>query len=286
MRSRGLQILFLVAVLLLVYFFTVERPRENARRDARDSQNMLAVIDPDSVARVTVERPSNTISFQMRGTHWIVTAPITDKADQASINRIFLAVSGARIFRDLGPSTDLARYGLLAPQAALDVEDAAGNPVSLATVTIKNPSLGEITLLETSAGSGKYTAVRNSFPSGDFELNVVLGTDNIQGVILGGPGIHTITAPLANDTLVALQSLIVTWNSPSQAKSAEVETRDYGPVVVPDTGAVMVPSLENVVRADQRIRVFRFNEVGINGGLPGSRMKVEVRQTVEPVIIQ
>jgi len=168
----------------------------------------------------------------------------------------------------------------------VDVEDAAGNPVSLATVTITNASLGEITLLETNAGSGRYTAVRNSFPSGDFELNVVLGSDNIRGVILGGPGIHTITAPLANDTLVALQSLIVTWNSPSQAKSAEVETRDYGPVVVPDTGGVMVPSVENVVRADQRIRVFRFNEVGINGGLPGSRLKVEVRQTVEPVVVQ
>ncbi len=168
----------------------------------------------------------------------------------------------------------------------VDVEDAAGNPISGATVTIKNSSLGEITLLETSTGSGRYTAVRNSFPSGDFELNVVLGTDNVQGVILGGPGVHTITAPLVNDTLIALQSLIVTWNSPSQAKSAEVETRDYGPVVVPDTGAAIVPSPENVARADQRIRVVRFNEVGIDGGLPGSRMRVEVRQTVEPVIVQ
>ena len=166
------------------------------------------------------------------------------------------------------------------------VEDAGGNPISGATVTIKNPSIGEITLLETSAGSGEYTAVRNTFPSGDFELNVVRGTDNIQGVILGGPGIHTITAPLADASVTALQTLIVTWNSPSQAKSAELETRDYGPVVVPDTGAAMVPSLENVARADQRIRIYRFNEVGINGGLPGSRLKVEIRQTVEPVIIQ
>lgn len=168
----------------------------------------------------------------------------------------------------------------------VDVEDAAGNPISAATVTIKNPSLGEITLLESNAGSGKYVAVRNSFPDGDFELNVVRGTDNVQGVILGGPGVHTITAPLANATVPALQSLIVTWDSPSQAKSAELETRDYGPVVVPDTGAAMVPALENVARADQRIRVVRFNEVGINGGLPGSRMRVEVRQTVEPIIVQ
>ena len=169
---------------------------------------------------------------------------------------------------------------------SVDVEDAGGNPISLATVTIKNPALGEITLLETAAGSGEYTAVRNSFPNGDFELNVVRGTDNVQGVILGGPGVHTITAPLANASVTKLQSLIVTWNSPSQAKSAELETRNYGPVVVPDTGAAMVPALENEPRQDQRIRIYRFNEVGINGGLPGSRLKVEVRQTVEPVIVQ
>ncbi len=78
----------------------------------------------------------------------------------------------------------------------------------------------------------------------------------------------------------------MTWDSPSQAKSAELETRSYGPVVVPDTGAAMVPALENVVRPNQRIRVYRFNEVDINGGLPGSRMRVEVRQTVDGVIVR
>ncbi len=168
----------------------------------------------------------------------------------------------------------------------VDVEDAGGLPISGAIVTINNSSLGEITLLEDAAGSGKYVAVRNSFPNGDFELNVVRGTDNIQRVIVGGPGVHTITAPLANTTVTAGQSLLVTWTSPSQAKSAELETQDYGPVVVPDTGAAMVPSLEIVARTDERIRVFRFNEVGINGGLIGSRMKIEVRQTVEPIVVQ
>ena len=176
--------------------------------------------------------------------------------------------------------------GGLTTDFSVDVEDAAGDPISLATVTINNSSLGEITLLEINAGSGKYTAVRDGFPDGDFELNVVRGTDNVQGVIVGGPGVHTITAPLANATLTALESFIVTWDSPSQAKSAEVETRQYGPVVVPDTGAAMVPALENVAHPNQRIRVYRLNEVGIDGGLPGSRLKVEVRQTVEPVVVQ
>lgn len=166
------------------------------------------------------------------------------------------------------------------------VKDAAGNDVSGAIVTIKNSTLGVITLLETSAGSGDYTATRNIFPNGDFELNVERGTDNVKGVVLGGPGVHTITAPLANAVVTALQALTVTWDVPSQARSAELETHDYGSVVVPDNGEAVVPGLQNVARTAQRIRIWRFNEVDIAGGLPGSRLKVKVRQTVEPVIVQ
>jgi hypothetical protein len=32
--------------------------------------------------------------------------------------------------------------------------------------------------------------------------------------------------------------------------------------------------------------VFRFNEVTIAGGLLGSRMRVQVRNTVEPVVVR
>ncbi len=166
------------------------------------------------------------------------------------------------------------------------VEDGAGDPVSGATVTIKNNDLGTITLLESRAGSGDYVATGNSFPSGDFELSVVGGTDRVEGVVLGGPGVHTITSPAANETLAALQDLIVQWTTPLQARSAEVETRSYTSPVLPDTGAFAVPAVDNVARRNQRIRVFRFNDVDIAGGLPGSRLRVEVRQTIEPVIIE
>ena len=166
------------------------------------------------------------------------------------------------------------------------VEDGAGDPVSGATVTIKNSDLGTITLLETAVGSGDYTATRNSFPDGDFELDVIRDTDRVEGVILGGPGVHTITSPAANDTVVALQAVTVTWTTPRQARSAELETRAYGSPVLPGTGAAVIPGAQNEARPDQRIRVFRFNQVEIAGGLPGSRLKVEVRQSIEPVIVQ
>lgn len=169
----------------------------------------------------------------------------------------------------------------------VEVRDALNNAVTGATVTITNSGLGVVTLLDT-GGDGDYKATRNSFPGGDFELSVVAanGTDRVEGVVLGGPGVHTITAPLQAGTVSSLEALTITWTVPSQAVSAEVETRDWGPALVPDAGVYVIPIADNVANGSQRIRVYRYNEVAITGGLIGSRMQVEVRQTLEPFTVQ
>jgi hypothetical protein len=46
------------------------------------------------------------------------------------------------------------------------------------------------------------------------------------------------------------------------------------------------PAVSNVTRSDQRIRLFRFNEVNLAGGLTGSRFRIKIRQSVEPVTVQ
>jgi hypothetical protein len=165
------------------------------------------------------------------------------------------------------------------------VRDGIGKPVTGATVTITNPGFGEVTLLDPQA-SGNYRAKRNAFQEGDFALSVVSGTDLVEGVVLGGLGIHTITEPATHSAVAAGQALTVRWEVSSQARSAEVETQHYGPVLLPDTGAVIIPGASNPAGADQRILVFRFNEVDIAGGLFGSRMRVEVRQSVDPLIVE
>jgi hypothetical protein len=170
-------------------------------------------------------------------------------------------------------------------QFSVQVRDGIGDPVTGATVTITNTGFGEVTLIDPD-GLGNYLAERNAFHEGDFALTVVSGTDVVEGVVLGGPGIHTITVPIVDAALAADQAMTVRWNVPSQARSAEVETKDYGPVLLPDTGAVIIPGASNPAAADQRIRVFRFNEVDIAGGLFGSRMRVEVRQSVDPLIVE
>lgn len=194
--------------------------------------------------------------------------------------------STLKVTADIDANDDPAVIGGFSTDYTVSVRDGLGNKVSGATVTIKNASLGTITLPETAPASGDYFLTGNTFPSGDFELNVVKGTDNVRGVVLGGPGVHNITAPVANSTVPAGQPLTVRWTVPSQAKSAEVETRDFGPATLPDTGAYIIAGANNPARASQRIRVFRFNEVDIAGGLLGSRLRVQVRKTVEPVIVQ
>ncbi len=169
---------------------------------------------------------------------------------------------------------------------AVTVRDGSGNAVSGATVTISNSDLGTVTLVETSAGSGDYQTTRTVFPAGDFTLSVVRGSDNVKDVVVGGPGVHTITQPKANTPVMALQPLTIQWTAPRKAKSAEVETKNFNAVTLPDSGAFVVPGAQNPARPDQRVRVWRFNEVDIAGGLPGSRFRVKVRQTVEPVVVQ
>ncbi|MGH7699858.1 MAG: hypothetical protein ACREMJ_04975 [Gemmatimonadales bacterium] len=166
------------------------------------------------------------------------------------------------------------------------VRDGLDNPVSGATVTISNPSLGTLTLPEDAQGSGNYIMTGNGFPSGDFRLNVTRGTDNVRDVVLGGPSMHNITAPTPNATDTAGTTLNVRWTVPSRAQAAEVETRDFGPFTLPDSGAYNVPGASNQARPDQRVRVYRYNEVSLAGGLPGSRLRVKVRKTVEPINVQ
>ncbi|MFN2566091.1 MAG: hypothetical protein ABR499_13930 [Gemmatimonadaceae bacterium] len=176
--------------------------------------------------------------------------------------------------------------GSMRTDYSVSVRDAAGARVSGASVTIQNAVLGTLTLAETGVGTGDYFASRLDFPGGDFRLDVVRGSDNVRGVVLGGPGVHAISSPSTGSTATADQPMTVRWSVPSRAKVAEVENRDFGPFAVPDTGAFTIGGAFNPARPDQRISVSRYNEVDVAGGILGSRMRVTVKTDVEPVSVQ
>jgi len=166
------------------------------------------------------------------------------------------------------------------------LRDGLGANVSGATVTVHSPALGDVPLVEASAGTGQYTNSKTSYPGGDLSLTVVRGSDNVQGVVAGYPGEHLINAPAPNAIVSSTQPLHVSWTTPATAKAATLTTRDYS-VQVPDTGAYDIPAgnATNPVRASQRVSVVRSNELDIAGALPSSRMRVTVTTTVDPFTV-
>ncbi|MEX2473133.1 MAG: carboxypeptidase-like regulatory domain-containing protein [Gemmatimonadota bacterium] len=168
----------------------------------------------------------------------------------------------------------------------VEVSDAQGEPVSGATVTVQNSSLGTVNLLETDAGSGEYVATVNSFAAGDYRLDITRGSDEVRGAVVGGLSTHTITSPSANDTLTANEPFPVTWTRQSEAAGVDIETRNFSAEGRSDTGSFTIPETSNPASDDQRLRIWRFNEVDIAGALFGSELKLSIRNTLEPLVVQ
>jgi hypothetical protein len=227
-----------------------------------------------------------TAMLGVAGAAMLAACSSSSTGPAASRNSPGTGTSTLNVTAEIDANDDPTIIGGFSTDYKVSVRDALGNKVSGATVTITNASLGTITLPETAAGSGDYALTGNTFPSGDFQLDVVKGTDNVKGVVLGGPGVHTVTTPVANSTVPAGQPLSVRWTVPSQAQSAEVQTNNFGPVTLPDTGAYVISGANNPANPSQQLRVFRFNKVNIAGGLPGSQLEVKVRRTVAPFTVQ
>jgi hypothetical protein len=167
------------------------------------------------------------------------------------------------------------------------VTNNLGNPVSGASVTINNPNAGNIVLTESALGSGDYLASRTVFYDGDFGLTVIRTPDTVSGVVVGGVARFAVTKPLRFDTVLVNQPLLARWTVPTQAKSAEIETRSFPNTALPDTGAYLIPgSAFTNPRPDDRVRVFRTNAVDIAGGLGGSILSLDVRASADPICVK
>jgi len=135
---RRLLILLALTLAVLAWYFVVERPREERRRTDWHALHTLPSIDPALVTGIEVARESDTLAFALQETHWVITAPIEDVADQGAVNRILQSLSGAQVERDLGAADDLAQYGLDPPAAVITVsgDDGRMTRVSLGAYTV------------------------------------------------------------------------------------------------------------------------------------------------------
>lgn len=192
---------------------------------------------------------------------------------------IVAEINGAE---DIGSGTFSTSY-------LVTILDSLNQPVNDAVVTLVHGQLGTIALPWNSLTPGSYSASASSYTEGAFLLNVVRGTDWLVNAQVTAPDLHLITFPTVADTLQADQPFDVTWSRVTAAASITVETRDFGPAlsagVGADNGSYLVPASLNI-RDDQRVRVWRTNSTVLNTGLPGSSFSAEIRNAIEPIVVE
>jgi hypothetical protein len=129
MRIRNTVILIVVAALLAGYFFLIEQPRHRRAQIKASNANDLAELDIEDAAFLSIRRSDVELSFIRRGRGWIMTSPISDVAEDGSVNRLLGVIANGEITRDLGPQEDLKPFGLDPPEAIVTVANADGDTV-------------------------------------------------------------------------------------------------------------------------------------------------------------
>ena len=172
----------------------------------------------------------------------------------------------------------------------VSVQDSLGVNLPNAIVTITNGGIGVLALVHDNLDPGKYKLTRSGYTSGTYVLNIARGTDFVSNVTVVAPDLHTITSPTVSDILFTAASFTVLWTRISAAEVVTIETRDFGPVLSSSVGdsddGSFVISSGGTVRTDQRIRVWRKNSTTISVGRTGSSFDAEIRNSVEPIVVQ
>ncbi len=163
--------------------------------------------------------------------------------------------------------------------------EKAGVAVTTGTVTITSGA-GEVPLIYRT-DSNRWHGVQVGYFE-VYELSAVSGSDDVTGVRVDGPALHTITAPALGATVDSTMPLTVTWDRDEQADQASIETEEIDALAIADTGSHVLPpgSLkDNQDQTEQeRIRIDRSQRVTPAGAVAGSAMRVEIRNEVEILV--
>jgi len=195
MRLRNTVILIVVAAALAGYFFFVEQPRQRHARRRAALQTDLADFSIDESAEVTIDRPDVTLAFtrDRDGASWLMERPVSDRAEDAAINRLLGVLSQGEIERDLGPQRDLSPFGLYEPAATITVLTARGD-------TVVDLDVGNLTL-------EKYHAYARRRDAGA-DAGVLLIPTGVRRYSLGEPFTYR-NSKLTDFELVSVRRFVV-----------------------------------------------------------------------------
>lgn len=154
-----------------------------------------------------------------------------------------------------------------------------GQPVTTGSVTVS--SRFETTPLTWEAdGEGGHWVGRAANYDEVYQLDVISGTDEVTGVIVDGPDIHTFVAPEAGATLDSTVQNPITWSRGETADIASLDAEEIDRITIADSGDYMMSA--GVLKADKdqarenQIELRRTNHIVPGGAIAGSDFAVTV----------
>jgi hypothetical protein len=121
--KKSTLILLLAALALggFVYFYEIKGGKE--REEAEEQAKQAFQFKPDDITEISLKRGGETIALQKKETDWMITQPVSAKADQAAAGTIAGDVATVKIERKLSAAQDkLKTFGLDVPKVSLTVK--------------------------------------------------------------------------------------------------------------------------------------------------------------------
>jgi len=124
-------VFFAAFAALAAFLYFYEMKGGEARHDAEQKAELLFSFESESIVKMTLRRPDQTIVAEKHDARWEITRPVTAPAEQGTIEQIVKTLADLKYERDLGPQTDLDQFGLVEPEVEVAIDDAQGNIAGL-----------------------------------------------------------------------------------------------------------------------------------------------------------
>jgi hypothetical protein len=164
-----------------------------------------------------------------------------------------------------------------------------GQTLTTGTVTIDSRSMKTpLALTFDAQNMGEWHGTAAGYDE-VYQLDVVAGTDKVQGVIVDGPDIHEFTAPTAGASLDSTVANMMTWERAVVADQASLRVGDLDHIAIDDTGSFSIPPGSLKAEKDQSrpntLELTRENQVTPKGAVVGSTFSVSVENDLDVVAL-
>lgn len=125
--KKSTVILLLTAIGLgaFVYFYEITGGKK--REEAEESAKKLFPFKQDDITEISLNRAGETLRFEKRGDEWVITQPLSAKAEQTALDAIARNLTTSQVERKLSATADkLSTYGLNEPKVNLTVKLKSG----------------------------------------------------------------------------------------------------------------------------------------------------------------